>query len=551
MNEVNNLSSLFPEINPGVPLANQDPIFMNGNSVRDQYEPKDETVRISTINRSQLTPIDIATDIPQRADPVDPFVAKAFGDLDIAIEREKQKVTELQEELMDRLYDESLDDEDSDNDHSVPASEDPEDVDIMADVEETVSSFVQQPKTFVICEDHDVKVRADASNVDVVATAEVVSADEADDYTSSNMAKDIDEEFGFGDIEDKDAEEQDDQKEAERIIHELKDAAKDKIVPVKDKIDLSKFTISTKPVSASKVFRIDNAVSVSKADWVLFTAKKPFTMSALSGAEIVDLNPSNANQNRLNRARNTLQILYNHIISANKPDFESWLKITKFHDIDHLYFAAYMATFQGSNFMAYSCPNKHVFLNDYKFEDMIKYENDEVKAKTNAILRGETLSSEDSNTIELRQISDNYVVGLKAPSIYDAIIQTASMSDKFLQRYNRFIDTISYIDAIYFINRETGALEPVDVEPKKGEEANRSIARKIKTYFEILYNRITSDQYYDLTSYMSKIDTANSAVHYIIPEATCPKCGALISAEDRSADSILFTRHQLKAFVNM
>lgn len=144
-----------------------------------------------------------------------------------------------------------------------------------------------------------------------------------------------------------------DERDVNAMVEELKKEAKTKTSAIKKTLDLSKFKISTKAVNAQKAMKLSAQTRLNVADWVLLSAERPISATGLSGAEILKLNPDNSNRNRLNTFRDMYRIIYEHIYDANKPEFETWLKQTRFVDLTHIYFALYMATFGGSNFINY------------------------------------------------------------------------------------------------------------------------------------------------------------------------------------------------------
>ena len=246
-------------------------------------------------------------------------------------------------------------------------------------------------------------------------------------------------------------------------------------------------------------------------------------------------------------------ILYDHIVDPNKPDFESWLKITRFSDVDHIYFGEYIATFTGSNFIHYTCDNKKckkkVFIKDVEFKDMVKYKNEAIEKKYKKMLSKDSTSAITEYPVELVQISDNYVVGVRSPSIWNVIIETASLSDDFIDKYGDLIDTITYIDEIYTINYKTDELNPVDTKPDRNDQT-KTAARKIRVFNDIL-KTLTSDQFYSLREAINNLDDEADDITYQVPSAICPCCATEILAKEMNPDEMLFTRHQLGAFASM
>lgn len=342
--------------------------------------------------------------------------------------------------------------------------------------------------------------------------------------------------------------------DSEKILEDLKTEVKQKITPIRNKIDLASFTIAKKAQSAQKVMRLAVQTNRSVADWVMFTAERPISVTGLSGPEILKLNPENSGRNRLNTFRDMYRVIYDHLYDANKPEFETWLKQVRFTDLQHIYFALYMATFGGSNFVSYSCPNNKcnkVFIKDIEFKDMVKYADDAAKQKVQAILKlDSTTPSNDTYPVDLVQISDSYVFGLRAPSVWNVIMETASLSDKFLEKHGDLIDVVAYIDSVYYIDAENQTLVPIDTKPDPNDQAKTS-ARRIKVFYDII-QQLSSEEYFNLGAAIKNYDKPGEQVTYMIPACTCPDCATEIPAnENISPDAMLFTRHQLAAIGNM
>ena len=339
----------------------------------------------------------------------------------------------------------------------------------------------------------------------------------------------------------------------EELMNSIRDVVKDKITPIKKTFDLSKFSIAKKADNVQKILKLASNTHRVEADWIMYNANRPISVTGLSGTEIIKLNPSNSTRNRLNTFKDMYRVIYEHIVDANKPDFEVWLKQTKYVDVQHIVYALYMATFNGSNFTTYSCPEcKHVFLKEFKFEEMVSYADEKTKDKVRAILKMDTTSpSNDSYEVDMIQISDKLVFGLRTPSIYNTIIETASLSEDFLNNYASFIDTVAYIDSVYYIDEENAQLVPVDTKPVANDIA-KTTGRRIKILHSII-NNLSSEEYTYLIAKIAEINkkTENN-VSYKVPSCTCPKCAKGIE-EQTNIDPIylLFTRHQLGVIRNI
>ena len=336
--------------------------------------------------------------------------------------------------------------------------------------------------------------------------------------------------------------------DTDSIMKRFAENVKERITPITKRFNLNDFTVGESPITRLDI-KMMGLSHVSVADHFLPNAGKIISCSALSGSELMAMNPENSNRSRLNTLKDIYSIMYKHVVSEKPKTFDEWLKTTRFNDLEHIYFALYKATFGGSNFMTYECPNKKcqdVFIEDVSFEDMINYADDETKAKMQAIM-----SSGDSSItpyeIVRQQISNNLAIGIRNPSIYNVVIEVSGLSDSFLEKYQDLMDIIVFIDNIYYIDYEHQVLEPVDFMPDKNNIA-KTIARRIKIIADILRS-LPSDNYFELRKAVADAFPSLAGVTYKIPAATCKKCGTQIPERVVGAQELLFMRHQLGAFV--
>lgn len=333
----------------------------------------------------------------------------------------------------------------------------------------------------------------------------------------------------------------------EKMLDELRSSVRANITPLKKKIDLSKFSIAKTPMSASKAVSF-SMEDVNRADWVLSHARIAQSFSGLSGSEIFSMDPTNSNRSKINTFKDIYSIIYRHILNTDKGTFEQWMKSTRFSDIQDIYFGLYRATFYGSNFVNYECPEcHHVFIKDYPFDSMVKYKDDETKAELDRILQGH-ITTKNPYPITRYQVSDNYVFDIREPSVWNTVIEMASLSDDFLEKYEDLINTIIGIDKIYVIDYENQTLVPIDPEAVSGNVV-KTVANKIKVYSKIIRDKIPSDNFFDLRTKIAEKFNNNDDMSYIVPECNCPRCNKKIEERAIDASDLLFTRHQLGALV--
>lgn len=521
---------------------------VNGEKIEPIKNPTIKAVPVVSgpVDTNNLRPVDIDRILPKREPAPNPIETKLMDDLDAAVDREIENITKLHEDIAAKQEEEyeaaelereeqelSKDDEFALN-GTVSADDGIDEYEDDDDEDDIIDTIKNNDRT-VAYDDHDVK-----------------NDNKTFEKPKINILDNIDDDDLFDDAADEKNENNNDA-ETDTLLEELKNQIKQRVEPIKKSFDLSKFTISQKAVSAQKVMKLAVQVHQNVADWVLPSAGRSISVSGLSGPEILKLNPENSNRNRQNTFRDMYRVIYDHIVDGNKPDFEVWLKQTRFVDMQHIYFALYMATFGGSNFLNYTCPKcEKVFIKDVDFKDMVMYADDETKEKINCMLKQDTTShSSDSYNVELIQVSNSYVLGIKTPSIWNVIMETASLSEKFLDKYSDLIDMVSYIDSAYLIDEQNGMLIPVNTKPDPNDMA-KTAARRIKAMYDIIAT-LNSEEFYALRSKINEHDEfATSKISYKIPETICPHCATKVP-ENRNVtpDNMLFMRHQLAAIANM
>lgn len=341
----------------------------------------------------------------------------------------------------------------------------------------------------------------------------------------------------------------DSKEETDKQIEQIKNKVKEKIKPVANVIDLSTFTISKNPVSVSNALKA--TTTKHTADWIFPAEGRSISLEEFKGLDLEKLNPANSSRNRINTYKDIYELIFKHVIDAKKPaTMEQWVKKVNFFDIEHLHFGIYKASFEGSNFIAYNCPAcKNAFVSDnVPMENMVKYKDEETKAKMLALFNSDSTSKSEGYNVELVQVSDRYVIGLREPSVYNVIFENAVLDEKFTEKYSDLLSILSFVDSIYFIDVENNELKPI--EPKDyPDDIVKNIKSKVSTYAKIL-STLNSDQFYQFNSYIQAIQDKHDEITYILPGTKCPKCEKEIAEEESTAQNILFIRAQLVGIAN-
>ena len=555
----------------------------------EEEKPKVKAKAVNATMGQNVQEFDPTTIIPKK-EKKDPGVNEIFANLDAAVNREKESITNRMNALEEKMYEDYMDSQvNGDGDPtaaSTPSTSteevytraDPEDAesDLYSDGEEvyeqTTSETNKQFVPYVETSSEKVEEKAEEEHKEVKAYVpeketkaeepkpKVEEKNEEPSVRPFSITKNVNDDLVYDDKELEEdlenasnaaADQQKKQEEEVRdIVDGLKAAAKNTIRPAMPLIDLSKFKIADKGVKASTVILRDT-YDPDVADWVMFNTGRPISMTGLTGPELIKLDPDNSTRNRANTIRDIYKIIYDHVVDSKKPSFTDWLKQTKYTDLDHIYFALYMATFGKSNYISYQCPEcKTVFIkDDVKFEDMVQYKDDSVKNKVKEILSMSTDNGIINYQVDLVP-AGHYAFGMRSPSLYNVAIETAGLPDSIMDKYSDLIDTITYIDSVYTIDNVNMQLIPVII-PFVKDDPIKSTIKRIKTLYDIL-KRLSSDEYYILRGYITKLADTSAELSYKIPAAKCTECDKEIPENtETSASDLLFTRHHLGAFANM
>ena len=537
---------------------------MNGMPVK----PKLDTSKVRDVNPNEVA-------IPEEVKPVEgtgnPMLDSAFKGLDETIARQAAESMAIIEKGNEERLAEALETEDDNIDVD-------EDVNVVApsvikvnkfDDEITTSTNVinepEQPsETVSITKPAMVETTVEDSapvsgttekNITMV---EDTSVYDEDDHLFDNL-DDIDEIDTEEESSEEDTSDEDDKAKTEAIKATIREEIKHKFNPIQKKLDLSGFTISKKAINATKVISELKTKAIECADGVLYSEERAVRMSAWKPMEIQSIDPQRlrGGQSNYNKfVENKLKLIYEHIIDANKPkSFEAWCQITPNTVMDDYMFTAYKATFGTANIVTFNCTNENcnnVFLQNVPVHSMIKFSSESVKEKYMKILtEGNTDSTTTDYKVDLFQVSDDYVIGLKIPSLYNTYIEPTLVDQNFTRKYEDLILLLTYVDSMYQIDAANQQLIPIDTKPVANDKA-LSYKRRIKTFATILKS-LTSDQLQALSVETDKYDAGKldddgnliKDVTYVFPERVCEKCGKKIEEVEVNPDSMLFTRHQL------
>lgn len=381
----------------------------------------------------------------------------------------------------------------------------------------------------------------------------VVSSALAENVTSSDF--DVDE-ADFEDVT-HDTEEQltDDQITAleEAAERNLRSDILKKIVNAGKRVNTTQYKVSNKPVPLNVAMR--NIQKVERtASWPMMFAGRPFKASALKGPEIAMLAELEDANTNFGINREQARIIFEHDASPYRPiTLESWCKTIPLADLDNIYMALYIASMKNANYLPMVCPKnscRNAYLSDdIPIESMINIEKDETKKRFEEIKNME-LTEECSCAYEsvITVINDNFAVGIKMPSVFNALYEYSTLNDEFIAKYASIIAVLQYIDYVYLIDPDTQQFQPIGWKTYHGDYT-KTYKSKIATYAKI-FKEFSSTDFALMTSLIDSMvmkEAGSKIITLQVPATKCPKCGTDIPESVMTARQMLFTQQRLVA----
>lgn len=330
----------------------------------------------------------------------------------------------------------------------------------------------------------------------------------------------------------------------EDFDEKLKAELAKKMRPVSKKFDLANAVVSQTPVTVTNALADIVPLDKKVFTWGLYRSKRPVTLKAFTATE---LNSLSSYMDSAARSRDVFKAIWDHIVRGKGKDFDAWLKTTSYYDVDHLWFAVYGACFGETNYLPYTCPecSEITVSADIDLGRMCKFASDQIKEEFNQILHSPSEQSMGSVFAEYRvQVSDSFVVGLREPSIYDAVIVPNMLDTEFRNKYRDIIGLNAYISNIYKVV-DTGAqieLHPIAVKQFISNET-KSVKARIIQYAKIIRS-LTSDQYNIIMGHVNTLNETDT-IYYRLPSVTCDHCKKEIPEEREAAADLVFMRHRL------
>ena len=388
---------------------------------------------------------------------------------------------------------------------------------------------------------------------------------QTDDIDEDDFLKDTsDNDISLDDVDEVAEEDKDDKEEEKRRTEETRknlEAAIDKIAP--NKIDISSFKIANDSISINKTLEFVKAnVKTTNATIPLFNTGRAVTLTGITGSELASL-AQDAFREDSSSMKNILSLIYNHDISPDKPtSFTRWMKSIDYSDLTHLYFGLYKATFEGSNYISFTCPECKTFFmsDDISMDKMWELNEDateEDKKRLETIINNGTVEKDLESRKKLYALSNDYAILLSPLTLYDSF--EASYADRdFRQKYSGILNIAQFTKAAYYIDKVHGTLKPVNFEPDS-KSIVRTLKKKILVMNKIIKS-INSDQYMLLDLEIADMERESirgiNIFDYFIPEQPClgsykegkfkgQKCNYVFEKQPMHPLNMLFTRRQL------
>lgn len=338
----------------------------------------------------------------------------------------------------------------------------------------------------------------------------------------------------------------------DETLKKLQRLATEKLKPISKKLDIRSFTVLKKPAAnISSIFKDTNA---KVAKWVLPAQQSIVLMKEFSGAELEKLREyTTEGRNSVDALSRRYKLIYDHIVSPKPATFEQWLKTTPVEDVDHYFFAIYVSSFKGANYLPADCINKdckETFISDnIEIMNMVKFDTKEGKKKFMDLYQSEaTPAGKGVYCTEIVPISSSIAIGFKQPSIWN-LMEIFYLSEEFRRNHASIIEYIPYINTIYNIDQENQTLTPISYK-MYADNNQKTVKSKVIKYDNIL-NTLAVDEFGVIKAYVSAIADKSEDIKYIYPALECPKCHSMTEEQVTQAEDLVFTRYQLGALVNI
>lgn len=362
---------------------------------------------------------------------------------------------------------------------------------------------------------------------------------------------------------DEEEEEDDDDVADDDTIDKIKELATERLKPAFKKLDISNFTVTAKKASssASKIIT-DNTIPVVK--WVLPIQDQVVFMRQFSGQELQRMS-EDIQEDSVTSTRHAYRMIYDHIMNDGKPGkFDKWLRCTPEADLEHYFFAIFVASYNHSNYLPINCTNRQCsdrtfMTDDIPVLEMVKFSSEKMKKKFNELYKSEKVVNNEGAVYMVARvpITQNLAIDFKEPTLHDQLVKQNIANDRrFVDNNSSVFEIIQYIDEIYLIDWDNGDLNPIEYKKSKKNVVLNDVEeyrQKITKYTNI-FGTLDSDEFSSIRAITNSIQNHTGdnqeMMHYITPSVTCPNCGTVVEEVETNAVQLVFTRYQLGALVN-
>ena len=297
------------------------------------------------------------------------------------------------------------------------------------------------------------------------------------------------------------------------------------------------------PTSVSELILFENEDSIlnSRKTMQVVCCQSAYEahVSALRNQEIQNLTASDLDL--YNFKKRIYKTVYDHIqeTSVGKMDFNTWLKVTSYFDIDTLLYGIYCQTFPGENKYPLTCPrcdrNFNTIVNNATLVE-IRGQEQEIYAKINEVVSNiknakQLLEHSHVHTTKRIMMEQSKIVfDITIPSAYDYLEGIlANVSEQFVEEYSTSLGVSLFIDKVLIPDlkgyKRTGELKYIPV-TNKGR----------------IIDLVSKLPYYDGLDLSDAVNefTNKYKITYSIKGIHCPECGFEFPSLPMNLEDILF-----------
>ena len=266
-------------------------------------------------------------------------------------------------------------------------------------------------------------------------------------------------------------------------------------------------------------------------------------MSALRNQEIQNVN--NINSDLYTFKKTLYKALWDHVetTSVGKMDFNTWLKVTSFFDVETLLYGAYCMTFPYENKYPIRCPKtdcgRH-FDTVVNNNTLVETRGDgKIFAKINEVISNvnkaeQLVANSHVHTTERVMMDESKIIfDIQIPSLYDYlenILGKVRYNEEYAEKNSQSLGLALFIKQALLPDidhlRETGQLRYIPLDDRTK-----------------LIELIAGLPYFDGQDLAERIDKFSENLHivYSIKGVKCPECGYEFPDIPMDMENVLFT----------